>query len=142
MAKTFIPAVQGNRKMKIFPDDFIRLYKISKKKNSNDSKIWRRKNQPSSYGNWCRLISRLRILPLSLIFQFLMFIYFFSCLSFLFKIINIFCIFFPIINNYSIKLTYGRPLFFMYKFRNMSEVKIYFYFDADLDFDVSIIEAF
>jgi hypothetical protein len=32
MAKTFIPAVQGNRKMKIFPDDFIRLYKISKRK--------------------------------------------------------------------------------------------------------------
>jgi len=32
MAKTFIPAIQGNRKFKIFPDDFVRLYKITKRK--------------------------------------------------------------------------------------------------------------
>jgi hypothetical protein len=32
MAKTFIPAIQGNRKIKIFPDDFVRLYKITKRK--------------------------------------------------------------------------------------------------------------
>lgn len=32
MAKTFISAVQNNKLIKVFPDDFQRLYKITKRK--------------------------------------------------------------------------------------------------------------
>ncbi len=31
MSKSFVPAVRGNRKFKIFPDDLGRIYKISKR---------------------------------------------------------------------------------------------------------------
>jgi len=32
MSKSFVPAIRGNRKFKIFPDDLARIYKIAKKK--------------------------------------------------------------------------------------------------------------
>jgi len=32
MSKSFVPAMRGNRKLKIFPDDLQRIYKISKRK--------------------------------------------------------------------------------------------------------------
>jgi len=32
MSKSFVPAVRGNRKLKIFPDDLARIYKINKRK--------------------------------------------------------------------------------------------------------------
>jgi len=32
MSKSFVPAVRGTRKFKIFPDDLTRIYKISKRK--------------------------------------------------------------------------------------------------------------
>lgn len=32
MSKSFVPAVRGSRKFKIFPDDLARIYKISNRK--------------------------------------------------------------------------------------------------------------
>lgn len=32
MSKSFVPAIRGNKKLKIFPDDLARIYKISKRK--------------------------------------------------------------------------------------------------------------
>ncbi len=32
MSKSFVPAVRGIRKFKIFPDDLAKIYKISKRK--------------------------------------------------------------------------------------------------------------
>jgi hypothetical protein len=31
MSKSFVPAVRGTKKFKIFPDDLARIYKISKR---------------------------------------------------------------------------------------------------------------
>jgi hypothetical protein len=32
MSKSFVPAIRGNRKFKIFPDDLSKIYKITKRK--------------------------------------------------------------------------------------------------------------
>jgi hypothetical protein len=32
MSKSFVPAIRGTRKFKIFPDDLAKIYKITKRK--------------------------------------------------------------------------------------------------------------